>query len=442
MFEVLMILLYVPFLFIYFSFPVFFKIKNSFFYKINIFDILIINSIIHINLLLLLSFVFINSFYLFLIIFLISNLFFILRIKNYFYLFQNNLIIFSLFFFILICFFIKVAHDPILAWDGAHHWIMKAKVFFDGGYIKNIKGVIMDYYPHLGTYIWGFFWKNSYLQIEYFGRFLFVFFFIICFFSCFYNLKFYPKLNKCGLIIALIYFSSDWQLFKGYQEYLLFFCFYVCSRIFIIFEKSNLIKKNVLFYILLYGFTTNIFLWTKQEGFFHFIIINSVFLIHSKINFSYKFIYTSLILIFILIFFLIKIYFFGSFHFHEDILKPSLLENFNPTVFLTKLILITKYIFISFFKNPIWLIILLSIIFLLKIKNTRSYFKENFFIISFVFLEFCLIYAIFIIQSADLSSLLPLTLSRVMFPISGFLIFIISDTCHNIKKNFTYRFFK
>jgi hypothetical protein len=439
MIEVLMILFSVLNFFIIFNSPVFFFNKRKYYFReINLFDIMIVNSIIYINLLLLLSFFPINSNSFFLIISLVSYLFFFLNFKNYLNFFKKNLIIFSLFFFILFCLFIKIAYDPILAWDGAHHWLMKAKVFFDGGYIKNIKGVMMDHYPHLGTYLWAFFWKNSYMQIEYFGRFVFIFLFIISFFSCFYNFPSYSKLTKCCLILILIYLTTDLLLLKGYQEYLLFFSFYACSRIFITFERSILKKKNNnLFYLLLFGLTTNIFLWTKQEGFFHFFIINAIFLFHSKLRFSYKFIYIFLFVFFITFFLFIKNYFFDSFHFTEDIIKPSLLENLKPNILATKLLLITKYICISIFKNPIWLVIMFSTFFLFKTESGKRYLKKNFFIVTFLFLEFGLVYGIFIFQSADLKWLLPLTFSRVFFPLSGFLIFIIYDFCNKFKNHFS-----
>jgi hypothetical protein len=433
MIEIIMILFSVFNFFIIFTAPViFFNRKISYFREINLFDIMILNVIIYINLLLFFSFISLNTKFLFLIISLTGYSFFFFNLKGYLNLIKNNLIIFSLFFFILFCFFIKISYDPILAWDGAHHWLMKSKVFFDGGYIKNIKGVMMDYYPHLGTYLWAFFWKNSYLQIEYFGRFLFIFLFIISFFSCFYNFQTYTGLKKSSLIIVLIYLSTDFMLFKGYQEYLLFFTFYACSRIFIVFERSISNKQNNIIYLLLFGFVTNIFLWTKQEGFFHFFIINAIFLIHSKIKFSYKFYYMCLIAAFIILFLSIKNYFFDTFQFHENILKPNIFENLKPSVLAYKLSLITKYIFISFFKNPIWLAILFCVF--LYFKKNKNYLKQrNFFVITFLFFELGLLYVIFLYQDADLKFLLPLTLSRVLFPISGFLIFLINDFFNKSK---------
>ena len=135
---------------------------------------------------------------------------------------------------------------------------------------------------------------------------------------------------------------------------------------------------------------------------------------------------------FIFLFLLIKIYFFDSFQFHENILKPSIFENLKPSVLLLKFLLISKYIFISFFKYPIWLAIFFCAFFLFQ-KNKHYLRQTHLFIITFLFLEFALLYAIFLFQDADLKFLLPLTLSRVLFPISGFLIFLINDFFNKSK---------
>jgi hypothetical protein len=426
MLEITVITLSAINFFIIFSSPVvFFNKKICNYLKVNLFDILIVNSIIFINILLFFSFFKINYIYEYFILFSFSYFIFFLKVRDYLDLFKNNLKIFLLFFLLLLCLFIKIAHDPHLAWDGVHHWLFKAKTFFDGGYIKDIKGLPFDFYPHLGTYLWSFFWKNSYLQIEYFGRFLFIFLFVVSFFSCLNDFQKNSRIAQSALILILIYLSTDLMLFSGYQEYLLFFTFYSCSRIFLLFEKKILKKEYTLIYLFLFGFCVNIFLWTKQEGFFHFFIINTIFLIHSKIKLNYKLIYIGLIFSFVILFLFVKIHFFGSFHFHENVINDSFSENLILSKLILKLFLISKYVIISFFKYPIWLLIIISLIFLF-IKN-RVFFKKNTFVITFICLEFILIYSIFLSLTSDLQMSLSLTLSRVVFPISGFLIFAIVD---------------
>lgn len=437
MLELITIVLSAINFFIIFSSPiVLFNSKIGNYLKVNIFDILILNSVIYINLLLFFSFVKINYVYTYFILFSFSYFIFFLKIKDYLDLFKNNFKIYLLFFLLLLCLFIKISYDPHLAWDGAHHWLFKAKTFFDGGYIKNLKGVPFDFYPHLGSYLWGFFWKSSYLQIEYFGRFLFIFLFVVSFFSCVNDLQKNSRIVQSALILILIYLSTDLMLFRGYQEYLLFFTFYSCSRIFLLFEKKTLKKEHILIYLFIFGFCANIFLWTKQEGFFHFLIINTIFLIHSKIKLNYKFIYTGLIFCFLILFLIIKIYFFGSFHFHEELINESLTENLNVSKLIWKLFLISKYVIISFFKYPIWLLIIISLFFLFK--KYRFYFLNNTHVITFICLEFILVYSIFLSLTSDLKMSLSLTLSRVVFPICGFLIYLIVDLLNLFYKQKNY----
>jgi len=433
MLEIIIITLSGINFFIIFSSPIIlFNTKICNYLKTNLFDILIANSIIYINLLLFSSFFKINYIYVYFILFSFSYFIFFLKIRDYLDLFKNNLKIFLLFFLLLLCLFIKIAYDPHLAWDGVHHWLFKAKTFFDGGFIKDIKGLPFEFYPHLGTYLWGFFWKNSYLQIEYFGRFLFIFLFVVSFLSCLNDFQKNSRIAQSALILILIYLSTDLMLFRGYQEYLLFFTFYSCSRIFLLFEKQILKKEYILIYLFLFGFSANIFLWTKQEGFFHFFIINTIFLIHSKIKLNYKLIYIGLIFSFLILFLVIKVHFFGSFHFHEDVINKSLTENLILSKLISKLFLISKYVIMSFFKYPIWLLIIISLIVLFT--KYRFFFRKNTYVITFILLEFIFIYSIFLSLTSDLQMSLSLTLSRVVFPISGFLIYLIIDLL-----NFSYK---
>ena len=36
-------------------------------------------------------------------------------------------------------------------------------IFLQGGSYEDIANVPFSYYPHLGTYLWGYFWSNSFL---------------------------------------------------------------------------------------------------------------------------------------------------------------------------------------------------------------------------------------------------------------------------------------
>ena len=51
-----------------------------------------------------------------------------------------------------------------LEWDGLAHWIYKAQIYFQEGTFADIKHVDFSYYPQLGSFLWGYFWKNSFFK--------------------------------------------------------------------------------------------------------------------------------------------------------------------------------------------------------------------------------------------------------------------------------------
>lgn len=193
------------------------------------------------------------------------------------------------------------------------------------------------------------------------------------------------------------------------------------------FQGNSKFSNYIVFLLLL---TANLVLWVKQEGFFYFIFLNLVLIFHSKSNLYQKF-YCIVISLFLLSYFIfIKIYFFESLRFNEDVVHPNLIDNLNFFIFLKKSILILKYILISFFKYPILIIIILSSIIL--------YFKYNFFnkfsfLYTFILLFFLLIFSIYFQTKENIELLLPITLSRLIFPISGFYIFLIIQLLNRLK---------
>ena len=152
----------------------------------GIFDILLLNLIIQISLLLLISFINIDYSKYFISIIIISifyNFYNFLKIKNFLKYFQNK----NLIFFIILNFFIAIylISNPILAWDGLENWFFKAQNFFYNYNFFDLSGLKgnNNYYPHLGTLVWGFFWKNSFLQYEYLGRLFYIYIYLLSVFS-------------------------------------------------------------------------------------------------------------------------------------------------------------------------------------------------------------------------------------------------------------------
>jgi hypothetical protein len=421
----LVILLNFPLNFYYFK-----KIYSNF--KLGYADSLLLNLVVGINLFLIFSFFKINLNYLFLIIIAFSLSLIIINYKNFLFLFKKNITI-SLFFFVFVYSMTTViAKTSFLEWDGLEHWIFKAQVYFQGGEYKDLANVPQNYYPHLGSYIWAFFWKNSYLQYEYFGRIFFIFIFATSIFSLISKLSNkFSLIEKFSVLFIVGFLSTNFYLFGGYQEYLIFFSFF-CYSYFMLYFSENiyLFKKSFIpeFLIIL---ILNILLWTKQEGFFYFILLSFVFLLHGKRNLNQKFLFFLISLSFFLIFIFIKIHYFGYLSFNEKIINNEILNNLNLFHLSEKIFLITKYFLITFIKYPIWIVIILSF-FILKYKS--NFLNANKFFYTFLFLSFSLVFAIFFHTTMDLKFLVPITLNRIVFAISGFYIILVIAALNSIKK--------
>ena len=439
MIEIISIFFSIVILLLISSFPVPLTSINRIKY-LNIYDILLVNIAIHSNVFLILSFFPLNTNVVFFIYITLSIFFFVLLRKLNFIYFKYNFL--TIFFFItsLYCIFINIAQSAILSWDGAAHWFYKAQNFFQETEYKNLINLPFNYYPHLGSYIWAFFWKNSLIQIEYYGRFFFVFLLLSCCFSLGQQLnKKFSNFDKILISLLLTYLSTNFFLFGGYQEYFLFFVFFTFGRFFLLYQSNQkFIKKKYLIILIL--LTLNLLLWIKQEGFFYFFILNAVFLFHAKSHLYIKFIYFLFSLFLVFIFVKIKIFFFSNVTFNENVninelfkslflLITEYLYNYSFYEIFYKILVITKYILLSFIKHPTWIIIILASIIL---HSKYKFFKNNFFFISYFFLHIALIYFVYLKHND--ASLIPLTLSRLIFPITGLYIFLIVILLNKLRR--------
>lgn len=433
MIEIISIIITFLSLLLFFNFPFnFFLIRNNFTrIQLSYNESLLINIVFNCNLLLLLSFFPINLNFIFILFIIGSFIFTVMFYKNFIHLIKKKFYSNSLFFLIFYSMSILLIKNGYLEWDGLAHWFLKAKVYYQGGGYENLAGLPFDYYPHLGPYIWALFWKNSLIQIEYSGRLFYIFIFLISIFTLRNKLnKKYSELEKNILTFVLILLSTNFFLFGGYQEYFLFFIFFSFSHFFIkyfINQKNNFCYFQEILMLLI----TNCILWIKQEGFFYFIILNFIFLIHSKINLKKKVIYLCITIFMICFFYLIKYHFFGTVRFNESVINSETFKNFDIVYLLSKILIIIKYFIISFLKYPIWILILLSI-FLLRFDG--SFFKLNKFVYTYVFLTFGFIFAIFLNTPDDIAWLAPLTLNRILFATSGFLVFLNIELFNKIRK--------
>jgi hypothetical protein len=425
--EILSIIFSIPLFFFIFSFPVnCFNYKIFGLKKINLFESVLINIILHSNILLLISFLNFNLNYTFIVYIFLALIFFACFYKKYLQYFINNSSYFFLFFLFCFSFFLEIAQNAHMNWDGVDHWFYKVQNFYQGASIDKLIDVPLSHYPHLGSYIWAFFWKNSLLNYEYFGRFFYAFFFLIVIFSTISSQKEFMDVEKYFLILIVVILSTDFYLLGGYQEYLLFFAFASVVYLFLYLKKNNNFFIQILFLL-----CSNIILWTKQEGFFYFIILFIVFNIHFDQERKRRILLTFLFLLLLLNFISTKILIFSEFKLTEKIDFFNFINEFNIILFIKKIILFCKYTIISFFKNLIWLPILLAFFLLVKKK---IFLLQNFYFITFFILSFSFIFSIYIFTKFDLNWLLSVSLSRLLFALTGFYIFFILALLKIYKK--------
>ena len=182
--------------------------------------------------------------------------------------------------------------------------------------------------------------------------------------------------------------------------------------------------------------TINLFLWVKQEGFFYFFILSLIFLLHSKSKIKINFFTISLMSFFFFIFYLIKLKVFGGISFNTKIIHENVYDILNFELLLNKFIFISKYFIISFFKFPLLICVVISFWLLGK----KFFLKKHTFFLSFSFLSLSLTYAIYFQSASNHEWLIPITLSRILFGISGFylIVFIQSLNSLNVKRNINF----
>jgi len=420
---------------IFFLFPLNINnIKNIIKWKApSIFDVFIINILIYCNILLLFSFFTFNLHFLFFIFLAAGILSIIFNIKNYYKYFNisSNLKNFIFFLSCLLGICVMISSEPILSWDGIAHWYYKALNYHQGGSYEDLRNLPFAYYPHLGSYIWNFFWTNSLLNLEYFGRFFYVFIFLSSIFSAMDRLD--KKISLYfKIIITLIFviFATDKFILGGYQEYFLFYLFYSFSFVLYQVQKS---KKNSYFEYFLIISSVLLMFWVKQEGFFYVVILTIILFFFIQKEVYKRFLLLVFFLISLYFFTRLKIYFHGNFSFNEQIFHSGLMKYLDSKTLALSLFNITVEILKAFIKYPLWIIITLILaITFLKNKIVKD--------INLIFYIFYLgfIYTIYLQTNMGMDQLMPLTLDRVLFHGTGFYLIIIvnfinKELCKNIN---------
>ena len=393
-------------------------------YKITKLEKITINLSILINFLLIFSFYNIDQKYIFIafLFFPLINLIYLnksLKLEEYYFLF--------FFTFVLS---VTISSNLTLEWDGAAVWIYRTLNFVSENNFKNLSEVPGDIsYPHLGSYLWAFFWKNSIFHGEYVGRIFFIYSFCLSILILINSVKI-NLFKKILLSITFFIISLDYYLFSGYQEYLVF-SFLIC--IFYFYFKY-VDKKNFLFLVPVFLFM-NATIWVKNEATF-FILFFLLFVYFDNFINKRKIDRNILLLsIFYITIVLIKYYiFYENFYVINkgwvDYEVNSFEKLFHSGYFFERLIAIIKAIFVALIKCKIFLIFFLTIIFFSNKKNFNIFLPFLFFLILNLLLIFLIYY---LSNSSSWDYFLATTVDRLIFQVSGvFLLPII----YFLNKNF------
>ena len=333
---------------------------------------------------------------------------------------DNHLIILFLIIFLLS---IVIAHDLFFSHDVRLYWFEKTILFYNDLFITEDQ-TIKPEYPHFGTYLWSFFWKFSFLELEYFGR---IFYLVIYIFSIFYilgKINFSKVYVKYFLLIFIILLTFKIKWFDGRQDILVFsFNNFIFGFLYELI--SNKSKKLIhAFGIIL---SMNLLLWTKTDSMLYIITYSLIILIYLKNNEKLKLIIGIITII------LIKIIFYKV---YEVSLNPNLdtfginiLEHIQNLDMIYRIFQIGIWYIIGILRNPILLISI--VIMVLCIKEIK--FKEySYFMLAYAVISLG-IFSVYLITQYDFPFAMIGTVGRVFLQFSMIFLIPILKFCEKKK---------
>ena len=406
--EIILIFFQIFFIFAltFYSIP---EIKLEKKLSLSLIDRISINSLILINIFLIFSLISLNINYLFLFL-IFASIFLITTKKNKIIAMPNYEIIYIF----LIIFFISItlASNLEFGWDAKYFWFLKVLNFYQYESLYNLDKLPATDYPHLGSFIWSFFWKFPFNNYEYLGRIYFVFFYVISIFSFFELLKI-NQIKKIILSTLVVIATYSYELFSGNQEILLFSLILLSAKFsYIIFlNKKNINNFNVIFLLLL---ILNSAIWIKNEGIFFLSFVLFLILALSNLKREEK----KILIIGALILIFLRIFIFQflntdleSFEFDKTLSYKS----FENLIFNVKSIIFYFIVYLT--QLPILALGLILLLYNLLIFKLE---KIQIFVICFFLLNIAFIFGAFLFAMENVEWQVRVGLKRVMFESSGF----------------------
>ena len=407
-----------------------FNSKKIFHTNYNILDLASFNLITNCTVLLFFSIlpITLKDYNLFFYIVLVTIFFYsyVLKFKNInnFKDYYLQLILFFLVFFIVS---IDVASKLYLGWDAKYFYYIKALFFVEGQNFYDLNKFEHIYHPHLGSFLWAFYWELLPNKLEYIGRLFYVF--LACF-SIFYvcqkDLKYSLISNIIFISLMLLFYK--YERFSGLQEILIFSFLVITSKFY-----SKILNINNKYFIIFSILLCNLILWSKAEGIIYAIIMIMLLNFNNKIFFKEK-IYINLSFLF-LFFLKYLIYDISNNVILEKTGHPYSINYFldlNYQFIIYKLKFIMPYLAYYILNN----IFFISGILILLISNFQrkkdSYIK----IINFYFiLNIMFIISAYLFRDMEIEYSIRTTMERIIFTSSGFYVFLIINYFKSLNTN-------
>ena len=399
----------------------------------NLYENYSINIVIQLNIILFLSFfnfnleMIIYSYLIFIIFLTLINLKSLFLKEKFF----NNGTYFLAFICLII--FFNIAFNLTLSWDTEKFYFNKVLNFYNGFSIDNIGNTNRSYNPFFGDLIWAFFWEFSLISKEYAGRLFYGFFYILSVSFLVSNLKI-KDIHKFLIILLIILSTYDYRiLLSGNKEVLIF------SLLCLMLNNMNNLTLNIPKKenkdILLFIFTANLLMWSKQVGFIYLIslILPLVFLF--KLRYSKKII----IILSCLFFYFLKIYIYNFYNFDVN-LKTCCFDDFSidgiiNKISIERLSLVLSYLIFYLFQNFVFII---GFVFLLLGIMNRIFLKNNLYLYWIIVINFISIITIYTLTDANLDLMLRTGIERLSFMfMPAFLMLIINYVNFFSKKTVT-----
>ncbi len=382
--------------------------------KITILENSSLNFSINLNLLLLASLLSLNNeivqpyfifFYSFIIIFTYRNSF-----KST-YKFLIFLIPLFIIFFILS---FDLSSKLYLGWDAKFFYYIKALFFYEQKTIFELNQFSENiWHPHFGSYLWGFFWSLSFMNLEFFGRLFYIFIFCYAFFNI-------SRINKNELINNLIFFIIvvifyEYNFFSGLQEILIFSILVLISKNF----YSLSINKNSFDFILIILYS-NLLIWIKSEGIVYFLIILSLLLFQNNISIKKRF---SLLIFFVSLYifkFIIYEYYNLNIDGQKTFYNINYISNLDVEVIFYKIKFIIIWLTYYILNNVFFALFLIIILYEKFYLKTNSKIKKyDYVLLNYLIFVIIFIFCAYIFRNTEIIYSIRTTMDRLVMTSSG-----------------------